>query len=87
VWETNQYLGLHGIFEMYLQLFYVSFLPHSFVFSLFDFNPCTCLCGYFIASSNQAILNIKNLSPNVDILVFAGYDNNMSVEMMIQKDG
>lgn len=32
-------------------------------------------------------LNIKNLSVNVDIQVFAGYDNKKSVEMMLQKDG
>jgi hypothetical protein len=76
-------LRLHAIFEIYLRLFYVSFLPHSFVFSLFDSNPCTCLCGCFMASSSQSILNIKNLSPNVNILVFIGYDNNMNVEMML----
>lgn len=40
-----------------------------------------------MASSSQAILNIKNLNLNVDILVFAWYDNNMSGEMMLQKDG
>ncbi len=40
-----------------------------------------------MAFSIQDILNIKNLNPNVDILVSARYDNNMSVEMMLQKDG
>ncbi len=73
--------------KFYLQLFYVSFLPHSFVFSLFDSKPCTCLCGCFMVASSQAIFNIKNLNPNVNILVFTGYDDNMSVEMMLQKDG
>jgi hypothetical protein len=87
VWEANQYLKLHANFEIYLRLFYASFFPHSFVFSLFDSNPCTCLCGCFMAFSIQDILNIKNLNPNVDILVSARYDNNMSVEMMLQKDG
>ncbi len=41
----------------------------------------------FYGFSSQAILNIKNLSPNVDILIFARCDNNMNVEMMLQKDG
>jgi hypothetical protein len=40
-----------------------------------------------MVASSQAIFNIKNLNPNVNILVFTGYDDNMSVEMMLQKDG
>jgi hypothetical protein len=40
-----------------------------------------------MASSSQVILNIKNISPNVDILVFARYNNNIYVEMMFQKNG
>jgi hypothetical protein len=35
-----------------------------------------------MASSNQPYLNTKDSNLNVDTLVFAGYDSNMSVEML-----
>jgi hypothetical protein len=39
-----------------------------------------------MASSSQPFLNIEDFSLNVDVLVFARYDSNMSVEMLPKED-
>jgi hypothetical protein len=53
--QTNNWS--HKLWNFIFECFALHFFP--LFFFMFDFHPCTCLCGCLMVFSKQNILNIK----------------------------